>query len=133
MRSVNLVVLCGLVGRDPELRHSQNGNAIVNLSVATNDRYKVGDEWKDRTEWHRVVVFGKSAEYLATAVGKGTMVVVEGRLQTRKWTDKQGVERYTTEIVGMNVIVGGDKPTREHDTPPVAQEAFGGPDDDLPF
>ena len=107
--SVNKVMLLGHLGADPEMRYSQNQTAICNLSVATNDRRKGADgQWTEQTEWHRVVTFGKTAENCSNYLAKGRQVFVDGRIQTRKWQDKQGQDHYTTEIVANNVqFIGG--------------------------
>jgi len=100
--SINKVILVGNLGRDPEVRFSPDGGKIVNLSVATSEtwRDKASGERRDRTEWHRVVVFNdKLAEISEKYLKKGSKVYLEGQLQTRKWTDQQGQERYTTEVV----------------------------------
>jgi len=100
--SVNKVILVGNLGRDPEVRHSPEGGKIVTLSVATSDSWKdkATGERRDRTEWHRVVVFNdKLAEVSEKYLKKGSKVYLEGQLQTRKWTDQQGQEKYTTEVV----------------------------------
>ncbi|MBF0153068.1 MAG: single-stranded DNA-binding protein [Magnetococcales bacterium] len=97
--SLNKVQLIGNLGADPEVRYSQAGKAIATLNVATSESWKDAQgERKERTEWHRVVAFGKLAEIAQQYMRKGNKVYVEGRLQTRKWTDKQGMERYTTEV-----------------------------------
>ncbi len=100
--SVNKVILVGNLGRDPEVRHSQDGNKIVQLSVATSEtwRDKATGERKDRTEWNRVVIFNdRLADVAERFLQKGSKVYLEGQLQTRKWTDAEGQERYTTEVV----------------------------------
>jgi single-strand DNA-binding protein len=100
--SVNKVILVGNLGRDPEVRHSPEGGKIVTLSVATSESWKdkASGERRDRTEWHRVVVFNdKLAEISEKYLKKGSKVYLEGQLQTRKWTDQQGQEKYTTEII----------------------------------
>jgi single-strand DNA-binding protein len=102
MTSLNRVQLIGNLGADPELRYQQNGDAIANLSVATKDEWrdKATGEKREKTEWHRVVVFGKTAEFLGQYAKKGAQVFVEGKLQTRKWQDQNtGQDRYATEIV----------------------------------
>lgn len=105
-RGVNKVILIGRLGQDPEVRHSQNGNAIANLSLATSETWKdkQSGEQKEKTEWHRVVIFGKLAEIAGEYLKKGSQVYIEGALQTRKWTDNTGVERYSTEVV---INIGG--------------------------
>jgi len=101
MASVNKVILIGNLGRDPETRYSAEGSAITNVSIATTDRWKdkASGEMKEQTEWHRVVFFNRLAEVAGEYLKKGRPVYVEGRLRTRKWTDKDGAEKYTTEIV----------------------------------
>ena len=107
-RGVNRVTIMGNLGNDPEVKHTNSGSAIANLTVATSE------EWKDKstggikiqTEWHRVVLFGKLAEVAGEYLRKGSQVYIEGQLRTRKWTDNAGVEKYTTEIVvGMNGVM----------------------------
>jgi single-strand DNA-binding protein len=102
--TVNKVILIGNLGQDPELRNTSSGTAVVNLRIATNERRKQADgEWGDHTEWHSVVVFGRQAENVNQYMRKGRQLYIEGRLQTRKWTDKTGAERYSTEVVGENI------------------------------
>ena len=101
MASVNKVILVGRLGKDIELRQTGAGSAIANMVVATDRRYKDGQgNPQTETEWHSVVFFGKTAEIASQYLRKGSMVYVEGRLHTRKYTDKQGIERYATEIIG---------------------------------
>lgn len=103
--SLNKVELIGNLGADPELRYLQNGGAVANLNIATSESWKdkTTGEKKEKTEWHRVVIFGKLAEVAGEYLRKGSKVFIEGGLRTRKWQDQAGVERYTTEInVGMN-------------------------------
>ena len=110
MASVNKVILLGNLGRDPETRYTTGGDAVTNLSVATSEQWKdKNGEKQERTEWHRVVLFGRQAEIAGEYLKKGRSVYIEGRLQTRKYTDKDGVEKYSTEIVGdrMQLIGGG--------------------------
>jgi len=115
MASLNKAVLIGNLGRDPEVRHTQDGKAIVNLSIATSEswRDKATGEKKEKSEWHRVVIFNEGLAKVAEAyLKKGSTVYIEGQLQTRKWTDKDGVEKYSTEIVLQNfrgelVMLGG--------------------------
>lgn len=113
--SVNKVILVGNLGRDPEVRSSQDGTKIVNLSIATSERWKDRNsgEQRERTEWHRVVIFNENLGRVAEQyLRKGSSVYLEGQLQTRKWTDQQGVEKYTTEVVlqryrGELTLLGG--------------------------
>src|SRR5471032_3149211 len=105
-RGVNKVILVGNLGQDPEVRYMPNGGAVANITLATSEswRDKATGEQKEKTEWHRVVLFGKLAEVAGEFLRKGSQVYIEGALQTRKWTDQAGVEKYTTEVV---VNVGG--------------------------
>ncbi len=109
MSSVNKVILLGNLGADPELRYTQSQMPVSTLRIATNDRRKGPDgNWVDNTEWHSVVVFGKSAENCHQYLQKGRLVFVEGRIQTRKWQDQEGKDRYTTEIIANNIqFIGG--------------------------
>ena len=99
--SVNKVILIGNLGRDPEVRTMQNGNKVANLNIATSDswRDKATGERKEKTEWHRVVIFGNLADIAEKYLKKGSKVYVSGSLQTRKWADQTGQEKYTTEVV----------------------------------
>ena len=102
MSSVNKVILVGNLGRDPEIRSTQSGKRIANLSVATSEKWKDKDsgEAKERTEWHRVVIFNDKLSSVCEAyLKKGSKVYIEGALETRKWTDQAGVEKYSTEVV----------------------------------
>ena len=110
MASVNKVILVGNLGRDPEVRYSPDGAAICNVSVATTSQWKdkASGERKEETEWHRVVFYGRLAEIAGEYLKKGRSVYVEGRLKTRKWQDKEGQERFTTEIVADQMqMLGG--------------------------
>ncbi|WP_097462373.1 single-stranded DNA-binding protein [Mangrovitalea sediminis] len=100
-RGINKVILIGNLGNDPETRYTPNGNAVTNLNIATDESYKDRQtgQMVPRTEWHRVVMFGKVAEVAGQYLRKGSKVYIEGRLQTRKWQDQSGQDRYTTEIV----------------------------------
>ena len=101
MAGVNKVIILGNVGKDPETRFMPNGGAVTNLTIATSESWKDKQtgEQKDKTEWHRVVIFGKLAEIAGEFVKKGSKLYIEGALQTRKWTNQQGQDQYTTEIV----------------------------------
>jgi single-strand DNA-binding protein len=110
MASVNKVILIGNLGRDPETRYMPDGGAITNISVATTDVWKdKNGEKQEKTEWHRVAFFGKLAEIAGEYLKKGSQVYVEGRLQTRKWQDKEGVDKYTTEIVADRMQMLGSR------------------------
>ncbi len=109
--SVNKAIIIGNLGSDPEVRYTQSGTAVANLSIATNERWTdKNGERQERTEWHRVVVFGKTAENCQKYLSKGRQVYVEGRLQTDEWEDRDGNKRKTTEIVAQNVtfLSGGN-------------------------
>ena len=152
MASVNKAILVGNLGRDPESRYGADGSAIVNVSLATTDtwRDKASGEKKEATEWHRLVFFGKLAEIAGQYLKKGSQVYIEGRIRTRKWQDKEGQERQTTEIVVEEMKMlgsrqgqgdpsydsgdaapqpayGGAKPA------PAKKAAFDDMDDDIPF
>lgn len=105
MNGTNLVFIVGRVGRDPEIRHMQNNTAVANLSVATSDKWKDKNtgEWQEKTEWHRVVAWRYDAEKVERYVKKGSVVSVVGSLETRKWTDKDGNDKYTTEIKASKI------------------------------
>ena len=111
MASVNKVIIVGNLGRDPEVRYTPNGSAVCNVTVATSRTRKNKDsgEKSEDTEWHRIVFFDKLAEIAGEFLKKGRSVYVEGRLQTRKWTDKDGVEKYTTEIVATEMQMLGSR------------------------
>jgi single-strand DNA-binding protein len=116
MSSVNKVILIGNVGKDPECRYTESGTALANLTLATTNRWKNKQgEPQEETEWHRVVAYGKLAEIIEKYVQKGKPLYIEGRLQTRKWTDKQGVDKYTTEIIAESLQMLGQKGTRKDD------------------
>ncbi|MGX5174758.1 single-stranded DNA-binding protein [Aliikangiella sp. IMCC44653] len=113
-RGINKVILVGNLGQDPEVRYTPNGSAIANISIATSESWKDKNtgQMQEKTEWHRVSFFGKLAEIAGEYLKKGSQVYVEGKLQTRKWQDKQGQDRYTTEVVvdgfsGVMQMLGG--------------------------
>ena len=107
--SFNRVVLLGRLGRDPEVRYAQSGTTVATLNMATDERRPDGNGgWKNETEWHRVVLFGKQADLAKQYLTKGREVLIEGALRTRQWQDKEGQKRYTTEVVCQNMrFVGG--------------------------
>lgn len=107
MASVNKVILIGTLGRDPELRQTPNGNHVCTLSLATNDSWLDGEEWKERTNWHRVIVWGTQAQNCAKYLEKGRSCYVEGRIQTRTWDDENGQKHYATEVVASSVLFLG--------------------------
>lgn len=157
MASVNKVIIIGNLGRDPEMRYMPSGDAIANLRIATTDKYKDrGGEMQEVTEWHSVAFFGKIAEVCGQYLKKGSQVYVEGSLRTRKWQDKDGNDRYTTEIRGDRMqMLGGrggggggmtdyDAPPSENSMPSSPSRSSGKPaggpavgmndmDDDIPF
>lgn len=119
MRGMNKVMLVGTLGKDPEIRQAKNGQSVVQLSVATSEQWtdKQTQQKQERTEWHRVVIFGKLADIAGQYLSKGSHVYLEGKLQTRKWQDASGIERYTTEIVldisGVMLMLGGGASARQ--------------------
>jgi len=142
--SVNKVILLGRVGANPEVKYMPSGNAVVNLSIATNRKFKNQDtgSYDDKTEWHRVVFFNKPAETIGQYVKKGQQLYVEGRLQTRKWQDKDGVEKYSTDIISDNFTFVGSKSDSAQDfdsnpqqsnTENFDQSTPTPSDDDIPF
>ena len=102
--SLNTVTLIGHLGADPDVRNTQSGLTVASLSLATNERVKKGDGWEDHTEWHRISCFDKVADRCGEYLRKGSQVCVQGKLRTRKWQDKDGVDRWTTEIVAYQVL-----------------------------
>jgi single-strand DNA-binding protein len=139
MASVNKAIVLGNLGRDPELRHTGSGKAVATLRIATNEQWNdQSGERQERTEWHSVVVWGRQAETCNQYLKKGRTVYIEGRLQTRKWQDKEGQDRYTTEIVADRVqfIGGGAGGAGGRDGGSYGGEDIGPPpagDDDIPF
>lgn len=111
MSSVNKVIIIGRLGRDPEVRYTPSGSAICNMTVATSRTWKNKNsgEREEETEWHRVVLYERLAEIAGEYLKKGKVVYIEGRLKTRKWTDKEGVEKYTTEIVAQEMTMLGGR------------------------
>jgi single-strand DNA-binding protein len=105
MKSLNKVQLIGNLGEDPELKYTGSGAAVSSFSVATSEKFKKNDVWKESKEWHRIVAWGRSAEIASEYLHKGSKVYIEGRLQTRAWDDKDGNKRYTTEIVARDIIM----------------------------
>ena len=150
-RGINKAIIVGNLGRDPEVRYTANGNAIANITVATTESWKdkQSGERQEKTEWHRVVFFGRLAEIAGEYLKKGSQVYIEGRLQTRKWEDKSGQERYTTEIVASEMQMlgsrgGGASEAPDDDNSGEARSAAGSSgggasggdpdlDDDIPF
>ncbi len=148
MAAVNKVILIGNLGRDPETKYMPSGDAMVNLSLATTENWKdKSGEKQERTEWHRVVIFGKLAEVAGEYLKKGSTVYFEGSLRTRKWTNKEGQDQYTTEIVADKMQMlggrsGGGEETSSVEKPKASGKTAGRkaapapePDDlsDVPF
>ena len=134
MKTLNRVMLLGSVGKDPEVKTTGGGTMVANFSLATSNRFKGSDgNWQESTDWHNIVVFGKTAEVVRDYVHKGDPIHIEGRIQTRSWDDKEGKKQYRTEIVCDSLILLGGKKER-----PSAKE-MGFPqepavsDDDIPF
>jgi single-strand DNA-binding protein len=106
MSSLNKVMLIGRLGQDPEVRYTQSNTAVATLNLATNERYRDSNgEYQDRTEWHRVVAWGRTAEVCQQYLTKGSLIYVEGPLQTREWEDNQGQKRYTTEVKALQMTM----------------------------
>ncbi len=123
---LNKVMLFGNLGANPELRYTKGGQAVLNIRLATNERYKdQSGEWKERTEWHRVIVWGKRADALSKILSKGSSIFVEGSLRTSSW-EKDGTKHYKTEVNAFNILLGGGSD--------FGDEGGGGFDDDkIPF
>ena len=156
-RGINKVIIVGNLGNDPEVRYANNGSAVANISVATTDSWKDKNtgEQQERTEWHRVVMFNRLGEIAGEYLKKGSQVYIEGRLQTRKWQDQSGQDRYTTEIVANEMQMlggrggdnmgtgsgGGYQAPRQQTAPQQAPQPAAQPqsqpsndfDDDIPF
>jgi len=152
-RGVNKVILVGNLGRDPEMKYTASGAAIANITIATSESWndKQTNERVEKTEWHRVVAFQRLAEIMGEYLKKGSQVYIEGRLQTRKWQDQNGQDRYTTEIVANDMQMlgsrGGDaggrpqgagggfrnNPPAQQQTTPDDSGSGGFDDDDIPF
>lgn len=136
MASLNKATIIGRLGQDPDVRQTANGMSVANLSVATSEKYKdKSGQQQEQTEWHRITLWGKLADIAQQYLAKGALVCIEGKIQTRKWEDKDGTERYTTEIVGRElVMLGGSQsdnqaPKTSTNNSAINQE----PDSDLPF
>jgi single-strand DNA-binding protein len=148
MASLNKVMLIGNLGKDPEVRYTASGQAVASFSVATSEKYKdKSGEMVEKTEWHNITLWGKLAEIAKEYLTKGKTVYVEGRLQTRKWQDRDGRDRYTTEIVGDKMQMlggrgdggggagrsGGGRSQDEFGSAPAYEDPVFNPDDDIPF
>jgi len=134
MASLNKVLLIGNLGKDPEVRYTASGTAVASFSLATSEKFKNKDgEWEERTEWHNVTLWGRLAEIAGEYLGKGKTVYIEGRLQTRKWQDKDGKDRYTTEIVGEKMQMLSRKDGSNQEEAGQSHEGPGFPEGDDPF
>ena len=138
MAGINKAILIGNLGRDPELRYTQSGQAVANFTLATSESWtdKASGQKQERTEWHRIVAWGRTGELCAQYLSKGRTVYIEGRIQTREWEDKEGQKRWTTEVNAQTVqFLGG--PRGNEDGPPAGDTAPASsgppPDDDIPF
>ena len=148
---INKAILIGNLGADPEVRFTQGGQAVANFRIATSESWKdKNGQPQERTEWHRIVVWGKQAELCGEYLSKGRQVYLEGRLQTREWTNKEGAKQYTTEVVANQVVFlsggergqgrgasrGGGAPADDFGGPPPGMDEAGPPkaaEDDIPF
>jgi single-strand DNA-binding protein len=145
MASLNKVTLIGHLGKDVEMRYTPSGDAVANMTVATSESWKDKNtgEKKEQTEWHRVAFFGKIAEVCGQYLNKGSQVYIEGSLHTRKWTDKEGQDRYTTEIKGSSMLMLGSRTAGERPAEPAPRReqapaqkpasSFEDLESDLPF
>jgi len=149
MASLNKVMLIGNLGKDPEVRYTAGGTAVASFSLATSEKFKgKTGEWEEKTEWHNITLWARLAEIAGEYLSKGKTVYIEGRLQTRKWQDKEGKDRYTTEIVGEKMQMlsgkgegGGGQQQRpaarpsqqEHSQGNSYEEPVFNPDDEIPF
>lgn len=143
MASLNKVMLIGNLGKDPEVRYTTSGTAVASFSIATTERFKnKSGEFEEKTEWHNITLWSRLAEIAGEYLSKGKTVYIEGRLQTRKWQDRDGCDRYTTEIVGEKMQMlsakgdgGRSKAPADQgygDAPAYEEPSFN-PDDDIPF
>ena len=146
MASLNKVMLIGNLGKDPEVRYTTSGKAVASFSLATSEKFKnASGEWEEKTEWHNVVLWGRQAEIAGEYLAKGKTVYIEGRLQTRKWQDKDGRDRWSTEVVGDRMQMlggrggeGGGAPRQggsrqDAGAEPTYEEPVFHPDEDIPF
>lgn len=143
MAGINKVILVGNLGADPEVRYTTNGSAVTSFRIATSEEWrdKASGEKQSRTEWHRIVAFGRLGEICGEYLSKGRQVYVEGRIQTRSWEDKEGVTRYTTEIIAREMQMLGssggrdrrESPSSSYDDSGPVDEPVTVPEDDIPF
>ena len=141
---VNKITLIGNLGRDPEVRYAQSGTPICNFSIGVTERRKEKDDWKDHTEWFNIVTFGKTAENTGRFLKKGRQVYIDGRLQSRKWQDKEGQQRTSVEVIANQIVFLGSRDQQGGDYTPAPAAAPQKPatpshnedfmsDDDIPF
>ena len=139
---INKVILVGNLGRDPEVRYTPSGVAVANFTIATSERWKdkATGEMQERTEWHRIVAWGKLGEICGEYLSKGRQVYIEGRIQTREWEDKEGIKRYNTEIVANEMKMlgtrdsgGASRPSAPAQVPEYSGPPLPGEDDDIPL
>lgn len=141
MSSVNKVILVGRLGSDPEIRHLQSGSQVANFTMATSEKWtdKTTGEKKEKTEWHRIVLFNRLAEIAGQYLSKGSLIYIEGKLQTDKWTDNEGNTRYTTKVQGFSLTMLSSPPNKTQQAPVPAQppalshQGNNTFDDDIPF
>lgn len=139
MSGLNKVQIIGRLGQDPDVRYMPSGKPVANLRIATSEKWTKDGEKQERTEWHSVVMFDKLGEIAGEYLRKGSLVYVEGKLQTRKWADKEGKDRYSTEIVASQMQMlggkqGGERAARPDSPSPQSRDAHDeGFDDDIPF
>lgn len=145
MSSLNKAMLIGRLGQDPEVRYTQSNTAVANFSLATNERYKDRNgEFQERTEWHRIVAWGRTAEICQEYLKKGSQVYIEGPIQTREWEDKDGQKKYTTEVKALTMQMldsrgdssmpsGGRNNSSKSPATAEIDSSFDDMDDDLPF
>lgn len=141
MASVNKAILIGNLGKDPETRYMSNGDAVTNITVATTEKWKdKNGEKQEKTEWHRIIMYRKLAEIAGEYLKKGRSVYIEGRLETRKWIDKNGIDRYTTEIIASDMKMLSSKQNANSNESDLTQQRSDNTDtgfddmyDDIPF
>jgi single-strand DNA-binding protein len=135
MAGVNLAIIIGNLGRDPEMRYTPAGVPVASFSVATSDEWKDKDtgEKQERTEWHRIVAWRGLAEVCGKYLRKGSQVYIEGKIQTRSWEDKDGIQRYTTEIIAQNMQMLGSRAQQDGSSYPAKPDSSVPDEDQIPF
>ena len=132
VNSLNKVMLIGRLGKDPDVRYTTNGDAVADISIATSEKFKKGDDYQEKTEWHKCVIWGQKAEFAKTYLKKGQLIYVEGKLQTRKWQDKDGNNRYSTEVQVFTLTTLGKSEFSQPTSQPNQPTSQSG-EDDIPF